>query len=766
MRCALLFISMFVLSSVAVLAQTEEDLLKSLMDAQPAERASIMNQLANFYLNNNKPDVAVTQAINAALLANEYNLKDQLALALHYRGEALTIMRRVNESEQYLRQALELYHELNDLNGTGKILGLLSQVNHRRGQFDTSIEYGIQAIQIWEQLNDTRSIIHVLSNLSYVYMERGTPEIAIKELERAENLHNLVLPHETFPSLYHQLSRIHFRMGSTNQAEKYGLIHKEQAEKSGNKLALFEANNNLASIASQKSDFEKAFEYLTVSLELSKELGMGAAEGVVLNNIGNNFSRQSEYERAISFYRLALKRLTEVNHTTGRIGAANNIGRMFQELSLPDSARVYHELALQISEVVQFPINIAQSLAHLGNINRLTGRVIEAESQLIRAREIAISISSVVEQGIATKSLARLYLQTGRLTESEGFALEALELNRQRQRTAGIENTLKLLSDIYEAMGRFELSLKYFKQFSTLKDSVASVNRIEQITALQEQLNLELKEREIENANLLLAQQALIVSRTQERFTFLAVVSVLIILILLSWFRWYRLNQSREKLLMEQKYIETEHRLLRSQMNPHFMFNALNSIQLFISEKDSLQAERYLSKFAHLMRYYLDSSFTSNVLLKEEMDGLNLNIELEHLRMNKSFEYEVIADEHLEPEETEIPPMLAQPFIENAIKHGLRTKAEGGKLRVEFSQLQEDVMKCVIEDNGIGRTAAAALKKSSNGHHSRGIEITKSRLKNIWKEDFKEEYLSIIDLKNTSDEPIGTRVELLFPLYN
>jgi uncharacterized protein YpmB len=346
---------------------------------------------------------------------------------------------------------------------------------------------------------------------------------------------------------------------------------------------------------------------------------------------------------------------------------------------------------------------------------------------------------------------------------SEQYALESLELYQNQANIAEISSIFEILSIIKENQNQYDLALEYYREHTALNDSLTNASRMEQITAMQEQLNLALKEQELETKNLQLAQQELIVNRTRERFTYLAIVTILVVVIMLSWFSWYRLNQSRKQLVMEQKYIETEHRLLRSQMNPHFMFNALNSIQLYISDKDTKQAEKYLSKFAYLMRYYLDSSFTSNVLLKDEMDGLKLNIELEHLRLNKNFDFEVKACDDIEPEETEIPPMLAQPFIENSIKHGLRIKPRDGQLKVAFNMARDGVMRCIVEDNGIGREAASRVRKTTNGHASRGIDITISRLKNIWKDDYRDEYLTITDLKNETGEAAGTRVELFFP---
>ncbi|MBZ0243708.1 MAG: histidine kinase, partial [Bacteroidales bacterium] len=209
-----------------------------------------------------------------------------------------------------------------------------------------------------------------------------------------------------------------------------------------------------------------------------------------------------------------------------------------------------------------------------------------------------------------------------------------------------------------------------------------------------------------------------------------------------------------------------EHRLLRAQMNPHFMFNALNSIQAFISENNTMQAEIFLSKFARLMRYYLDSSSKSFVSLDEEIAGLKLNIEMEQLRMNNSFSFDIEVDESIETTEYDVPPMLAQPFIENAIKHGLRTKKEPGLLSVSFALVDQQSMRCIVQDNGIGRAASKVFSGKMPKHESKGIGITQKRLAIIWDSKFQDDFLKISDLENDNGEADGTRVEFIFPYKN
>jgi len=756
--CFLLFLQVGI-----VTAQSQEGLLDQLEQVAQIEKARIYNELARINLGRN-PDMADEYAQMAALLATEFNQRDELGLALKHRGIVAFFKSNDILAQSFYEQALSIFQETDNLLEISNIYNNLANLYFNKQHFQRALELHTQALSVREAFNNTRLILGSLINIANVYIELNQHQMADSVYRRALEINRQVLPDEMNPSLLLSFGSLLATTGNFDEAQLLYIEAVISAEKEGNLISIFRANNNIGNFFLSRGDYGKALDHYNRAYEVAKSLNLKLQMASILLNIGNTFDFTGQPERALEFYLKSYPLFLEINETTGVASALVNIGTMYERINQPDSALVYYKKSVDIVRDKNLPELLARNLSYLGNQNRIMGNSEQALLQLREAYTIAKELSANTILAKVSYNLASLYVSLNNYQSALVYARQSVELNKTFGRLIEYSNALILLSSIYEELNRFAEALEYFKQYNVLKDSLTNASRMDQITSIQEQLNLAIKERELENVTLEVERQQLLVRQARERFAYFFAIFALMIVILVGWVNWTGLRRSREKLLMEQKYIETEHRLLRSQMNPHFMFNALNSIQLFISEKDSLQAERYLSKFAHLMRYYLDSSFTSNVLLKEEMDGLKLNIELEHLRMNKSFEYEVIADEHLEPEETEIPPMLAQPFVENAIKHGLRTKAEGGKLRVEFSQVQGDVMKCVIEDNGIGRTAAAALKKSANGHHSRGIEITKSRLKNIWKEDYSADCLKIIDLTDNSGNPSGTRIEILFPI--
>lgn len=247
--------------------------------------------------------------------------------------------------------------------------------------------------------------------------------------------------------------------------------------------------------------------------------------------------------------------------------------------------------------------------------------------------------------------------------------------------------------------------------------------------------------------------------------TWVIVMGILILIGLVYLIFKIRINAVRRKLKLEKDLIELERKALRLQMNPHFIFNALNSIQSQIGFDDGQTARYYLAKFARLMRQILDNSRSVTISLQEEINTLENYLLIERFSNGDRFDYEIIIQEGLETDFIQIPPMLLQPFIENAIKHGLKHMLEKrGKITLEIKE-ENGLLVCSVEDNGIGREVAESLKKSSKEtyHKSTAMIVTKERLE-AYKNTKGMNSFEIIDLKDTDGKPAGTKVIIRIPL--
>jgi hypothetical protein len=217
-------------------------------------------------------------------------------------------------------------------------------------------------------------------------------------------------------------------------------------------------------------------------------------------------------------------------------------------------------------------------------------------------------------------------------------------------------------------------------------------------------------------------------------------------------------------LQIEKQMFDLEQKALRLQMNPHFIFNSLNSIQSYILASDTEKAINYLAKFSQLMRLILTTSRETHIPVSQEISLLKYYIELENMRFNNRFVYEIMLDQNIDTEFIGIPPMIVQPYIENAIIHGLMNKKSGQCNLLVQMWMKGEYILCVVEDNGIGRDRAREIKEQSGlGQKSQGIIITQERL-DILNSQLKNKIsVEIIDLKDGDGKAIGTRVRLVIP---
>jgi LytS/YehU family sensor histidine kinase len=280
------------------------------------------------------------------------------------------------------------------------------------------------------------------------------------------------------------------------------------------------------------------------------------------------------------------------------------------------------------------------------------------------------------------------------------------------------------------------------------------------IATLEMQRLTDVKDREIK---LLAKDKALQESEIKRQVliknTILVAVSVGL---LLGVFLIWSYNR-RKKAAFDKQVMDTEMKALRAQMNPHFIFNSLNSINRYILENDKENASAFLSKFAKLMRLVLENSREHEVPLQNDLEALELYMQLESLRFQNRFRYKIEIDPVIDKENTLIPPLMLQPFAENAIVHGFRNK-EGGLIKIDIHAVDNNMIRCVVEDNGDGRSAPPVYEQKDKKRKSLGIKILQERLNIINHLRKAKAAVNVVDLKDSDNKPGGVRIELLLPL--
>jgi tetratricopeptide (TPR) repeat protein len=322
------------------------------------------------------------------------------------------------------------------------------------------------------------------------------------------------------------------------------------------------------------------------------------------------------------------------------------------------------------------------------------------------------------------------------------------------------------LAESYEAKGDYVMACETMKELARVRGII--------YTNYFHTSNAEIKAKfELDNAELKLElfqkDQLLVQQELKNRNNQLVVYGFFIIMVtlgLLFYFLFKRKQNINIQLEQKNKLMYLEKKALQAQMNPHFIFNALNSVQTFISSNSREQSEHYMGMFAKLMRSVLNSSREECIMLSKELESLTCYLELEQLRCDHKFDYEIIMPDNLEVDFIKITPMLIQPYIENAIIHGVLNK-EGNSIITITIKEHNDTLQCIIEDDGVGREAARIINaKSKSDHKSYGVLITQERLDMLNKKHESTFNVEMEDLKDESGKGSGTKVIIEIPIEN
>jgi LytS/YehU family sensor histidine kinase len=309
----------------------------------------------------------------------------------------------------------------------------------------------------------------------------------------------------------------------------------------------------------------------------------------------------------------------------------------------------------------------------------------------------------------------------------------------------------------YQKQGNYKKAYDFLLLYKKCSDSIMILEYNNGLTDAR--IKYETAEREKEIQRLMLNQR-------MNRYIAYGLSGVIFLIVVIGFMviRQMKLKENQRIKEMNHQISEMAQKNLRPQMNPHFIFNTLNSIQFYMYQNDKIATNNYLTTFSRLMRKILENSDHPHVPIQDELDALTLYLDLECLRFKDKFVYEIIIDDNLDTLIYQIPPMFIQPFVENAIVHGLMNKEGKGSLELRC-QLRDNCLDCVVTDDGVGREAAKEKRRiKTDTQESFGTRITETRLNLINKYYGTNFKINYTDLKDSSGNPCGTRVEFSIPI--
>ena len=499
----------------------------------------------------------------------------------------------------------------------------------------------------------------------------------------------------------------------------------------------------------------------------------------VYEGLGDVFFSSEKYEQALSEFRTALNLNERISNLSKRTSLNSKIASSLDALGRAGEAEGYLNRSIQSAEAESPRKAVIQNqkAADFYSKNNSLDKEVQLRKKTLETLEDEALDEVVIEEDVSpaaktekiTKSRAKLdlgnaYLKQNKLNEAIPLLEESAA---DAEKDADLETqkeAVEKLSEAYVSLGDDNKALTNYKKYVSLVDVLYkqkekeisdAINLNRSLSEKQNRITSLEKDRALSDSKLQLYQAENQLTIENDRRQKLTIYGLLIglVLLLLSLFWMMRSNRQR-KLANNLLALKS----LRTQMNPHFIFNALNSVNSFIAQNDERSANRYLSEFSTLMRSVLINSEEDFIPLEKEIELLELYLKLEHSRFQDKFDYELIVDNEIDQEQFQIPPMLLQPYVENAVWHGLRYKEEKGFLKVALSKKDEEIISIEISDNGIGRRKSKELKtEHQKKQQSKGMQNIKQRIK-ILNEMYKDKVDVFIE--DLYDDTTGTKVIL------
>jgi tetratricopeptide (TPR) repeat protein len=521
----------------------------------------------------------------------------------------------------------------------------------------------------------------------------------------------------------------------------------------GNMQGIASCLSNMALIYRNQGQIEKALDLQIKSLKIKEKIGDKNGTVKCLNSIGSICEEQGQEEEAMAYFMRAMRMSMEVGNEQEIVSSLTQIGALYSRQGKLDEALKYYTKSLKISEKSNDKVYIACALNGIGVIYDEKMQLEKSLECFIRVTQLSEEVNDKRAAAHGLINIGGYYLKKDRFGEAQPYLKRALDMGKEIGNVEIQSHASARLSFAYAKNGDYEKAYESLVWYKTMSDSLH--NGEVQKVVLKKQLNYEFEKKQ----DSLRAEQGKkdAIAKEQGKVKNMQIFGLSGLFLVAVVIGWLVFRQS--KLRMEQKNMLIEQKLLRVQMNPHFIFNSLQAIQKFILKQDPKEAAKYLSSFAALTRSVLESSRMELIPLNKEIVLLEHYMRLQKLRFGNRFEYEIHVDGKLDPVNTDIPPMLSQPFIENALEHGMRDIESGGKIDVYFKE-ENDKLLLEIRDNGNGIHEPASGKK----HNSLATTITKERIELMNKRRSKKTTLTFSEAYPEEKVRKGLLVRFSIPL--
>jgi tetratricopeptide (TPR) repeat protein len=542
-------------------------------------------------------------------------------------------------------------------------------------------------------------------------------------------------------------------------------FHKQAQELAlkANNLELQVISLNMLGVVNRRLDLIRyALDFHKQALDLAEtvkepSLNLKRSIAVSRNSMGNIYLSLKQYDLAFIQFNQSLEIERALDNKLGLAINYQNIGYVKESKGLLEDALDDYKTSLDYNNQINSNIGRVICNNSIAVIYIKQGKFKEAQNTLNIALQKALLLSDQYHIIPVYINLGWLQLKQKKFEESEINLKKGLQKSNDLNLVTSKIDAYKYLSQLYELQGDYKKSHEYFTAHVALDQTVTNERNLQYVNDLVIKYESEKKSNQIKE---LASENEIVKLRLAQnkRILLLSVFGALLTLGIL-----YVLNRQKS-LKSEKQIIMLEQDMLRNQMNPHFIFNTLNSIKLYIINNEKENAVYYLNKFSKLIRKILVASTEKEISLAEEIETMTLYMNIENIRFDNEIQYKIEIDENVNAENIKVPSLILQPFLENALWHGLSSKTKNKEIHVHIEKPKHNSVSIYITDNGIGRVASEKINKQKTlQRKSVGISITKERLDNLSKQFTNDYKLEIIDLYDANNLASGTKVVIEIP---
>jgi len=668
--------------------------------------------------------------------------------------------------QRELDSLLQVLHGYTQLDTTR--INLLNDIAYyySRAEPKKGLQMADEAIELANQLHLDGKLASAYTYKAMNHAGLGEDSMALQYYERALAIHEQMGNELRMATTYNNIAITLVNLSAYADALSYHQKAYAVFEKLSDSVRMGNSLNNRGVIYLYLADYRQALEMYQQALRIFERLQNKAVTANALSNIGLVYNHLSESVKSLQYQQQAYELYKEAGDKQGMINALGNMGNVYHDMDSNATALEYYQRALDLSHETGNKRTISSNLSNMGIVHSGLGNYAEAlayfdtslklNTEAGDKKRIAGDLHEIGKiYFLASDAFLRRKGVKNRFASVRDYQLRSLELSEEIGSLDTQREAWDILSRAYEAEGQHAKALNAYKNYIQLRDSI--INNEVKNDIVRKEMAHEFERREME----LKAEQAqrdadAAAALSRQRIlknSGIAIAIVVLVAGVVTFLFYKRKRDADEKHKLAEFRLhqaENEMDVLLLQMNPHFIFNSLNSINYFIDQNEKDKSTWYTTKFARLMRLTLENSRKKEISLASDLELLQLYLDLEALRLRNTFSYEIKVDEHIDPEHCLVPPMLLQPFVENSIWHGITGKADG-KICVEVKR-ENGMLHYAVEDNGVGRQAAKTQTQSPK--KSMGIQITSKRIELLNELRDKKASLRITDLAQ------GTRVEL------